>query len=216
MEHLQSDGAAPMSHVTSIIQRQVRHLVRLVDDLLDVGRIGHHKLRCELTPLALSDPIMAAVEMHRSLIAQRQLRVEVDAGGWWVKGDALRLVQIFGNLLHNAVKFSPVGGRIRVTARRTGSDRLAVSVRDDGAGMDAAQLAKVFDPYQQAHPDSPRACRGLGLGLTIVRALVEQHSGTICARSDGPGQGSEFLFTLLACEARAEPSLRAAPKVSLS
>ena len=197
---LLADGAASGSHMTAIIQRQVRQLGRLVDDLLDIGRITHGKLRCEFTRVSLSDTIATAIEMHRSAIDTRQLRLNLDVGGCWVKGDPQRLVQIFSNLLDNATKFSPVGGQIHLAARRTGANRLAISIRDEGVGIDPSQIAKVFDPYQQGHPRNANAARGLGLGLAIVRGLVEQHGGTICVRSDGPGHGSEFIFTLHTCD----------------
>ena len=186
--------------MTSIIHRQVRQLGGLVDDLLDIGRLHHGKLRCEFTQLSLSETIAIAVEMHRSTIDKRQLTLELDINGHWVKGDSLRLVQIFSNLLDNATKFSLDGGHIRIAARRIGSDRIAMSIRDEGVGIDASQIAKVFDIYQQGHQPSSNATQGLGLGLTIVRGLVEQHGGTISVRSDGPGHGSEFIFTLRACD----------------
>jgi signal transduction histidine kinase len=202
LAQLQADGAAAGSRMTSIIQRQVRQIGRLVDDLLDVGRLTHGKLRCEFTQVSLSDTLATAVEMHRASIDARQLTLELDIDGHWVKGDPQRLVQIFSNLLDNATKFSPDGGHIRVAARQTGSGRLAMSISDEGVGLDAAQMAKIFDPYEQIHPGNTDSLRrlGLGLGLSIVRGLVEQHGGTICVRSDGPGLGSELIFTLHACE----------------
>ena len=202
LAQLQADGAASGSRMTSIIQRQVRQIGRLVDDLLDIGRLAHGKLRCEFTQVSLSDTIATEVEMHRASIDARRLTLELDIDGHWVKGDPGRLVQVFSNLLDNATKFSPDGGRIHVAARQTESDLLALSIRDEGVGLDAAQMAKIFDPYEQVHPGNADPLRrpGLGLGLSIVRGLVEQHGGTIFVRSDGPGLGSEFIFTLQACE----------------
>lgn len=181
----------------SIIERQVEHLVRLVDDLLDVSRITRGKLDLDKHRLEISDVIAKAIEMSGSLLEQQrhQLDVRVLSAGLCVDGDHARLAQVFCNLLSNAAKYTRPGGRIGITAGREG-DLIIVRVEDNGEGIDAQLLPRVFDLFEQSERTIDRAQGGLGIGLTIVKTLVELHGGTITARSNGKGQGSEFEVRL--------------------
>lgn len=180
-----------------VIDRQLRQLVRLVDDLLDVSRITHGRieLRRELTPLA---PLLAtAVEMTKPHLdaLQHQLALELPAELLLVDGDAQRLTQVFGNLLNNAVKYTPPGGRIALDARRRGED-VIISIRDSGIGIPPERLDEVFDLFVQVDTSLERAQGGLGIGLTLVRRLVQMHGGSVQAHSDGVGRGSCFEVCL--------------------
>jgi signal transduction histidine kinase len=202
-----SDGARQSLEV---IDRQLRQLVRLVDDLLDVSRITHGRieLRRELTPLA---PLLAtAVEMTKPHLdaMQHLFTLDVPAEPVLVDGDAQRLTQVFGNLLNNAVKYTPPGGRIALSARLQGEDVL-ISVRDSGIGIPPSRLDEVFDLFVQVDTSLERAQGGLGIGLTLVRRLIQMHGGSVRARSDGADCGSCFEV-LLPVSAR-DPGFAAAP-----
>ncbi len=180
----------------TVVERQVQHLARLVDDLLDVSRIAQGKIEVKREPLAIDAVISRAVEMASPLFEQRrhELRVDVPAN-LGAKGDVTRLAQVFANLLTNAAKYTREGGHIWVTARREDSE-LAVYVRDDGAGIAPDMLPRVFDMFVQEKQMLDRSAGGLGLGLTIVRSLVELHGGTVSVTSPGLGLGSEFVVRL--------------------
>jgi CheY-like chemotaxis protein len=178
----------------TIIERQVKHMARLVDDLLDVSRVARGKVALSRAPIELADVLTKALETVSPALEERshQLSVSVPAAGLVVDGDDERLAQVFANLLNNAAKFTEPGGRIQILAEpREG--RVRVSIRDNGAGIDAKVLPHVFDLFMQAR-DGSRG--GLGIGLTIVRNLVALHGGTVTAHSDGPGRGSEFVVEL--------------------
>jgi signal transduction histidine kinase/ActR/RegA family two-component response regulator len=188
------------SQELDVIQRQVDHMIRLVDDLLDVARIAGGKLALKRVPTEIGAVIARAIEISAPLLEQRRQALEVDvaAHGLSVSGDPARLAQVFANLLTNAAKYSDPGGRITVRARRI-DDRVCVSVRDEGIGIEAGLLEQVFGLFHQEGRGLDRAQGGLGLGLAIVRNLVVMHEGTVEARSDGPGKGSTFVVELPVC-----------------
>ncbi len=190
-------GEAVFEKERTVIERQVKHMSRLVDDLLDVSRITRGKVELRRRPLEIADVIAQAVEIASPALEERAhaLAVDVAGNGMVVHADPNRLAQVIGNLLHNAAKYTPHGGSIRVTAHATDST-VAVSVRDSGIGIDPALLPHVFDLFVQGRQGIDRAAGGLGLGLAIARTLVELHGGTIHARSAGEGQGSEMVVEL--------------------
>jgi signal transduction histidine kinase len=184
-------------HAVDVLDRQLGHLVRLVDDLLDVSRITTGKLELRNESVKLVEALAHAVERVQPEIQQKgqELSVDIHTDEFVVDGDATRLTQIFANLLQNASKFTRRSGRITLAARRAGSD-VEVSVRDDGDGIAAELLEKIYDIFSQGDRSLERPHSGLGIGLTIVKRLVELHRGSVVARSDGPGAGSEFTVRL--------------------
>jgi signal transduction histidine kinase len=193
-QHL--DG--PETKAIAIIERQVGRLVRLVDDLLDVSRIAHGKLTLCTVPVSLGEVVEAAVDATRSLAEkQRQrLRITVPAAPVLVLADPDRLTQVFSNLLHNAIKFGALGGIVGVTIRDSATGSASVSVRDDGAGISADMLDSVFELFTQEERSPARERGGLGIGLSLVRSLVEAHGGNVEVFSEGVGKGAEFVVTL--------------------
>ncbi|HXU31901.1 MAG TPA: ATP-binding protein [Thermoanaerobaculia bacterium] len=190
-----------------MMARQVENLVRLVDDLLDVGRVtqGMIKLRKERIDVRLV--VSRAIESCREFISQRDHRLDVDLPDdpLTIDADLVRIAQVVINLLKNAAKFTPPGGTIRISAERAGSEVL-IRVRDDGKGISPEMLTQVFDLFVQADPTLSRTEEGLGIGLTLSRHLTELHGGTLRATSAGLGEGSEFLIRLpLAPEVAAPP-----------
>ena len=182
--------------VREMIERQVQQMVRLVDDLLDLSRINRGKIRLQSEPVSLADVLTRAVETCRPLIAERQHRLSVaaPAGRLRVQGDAVRLAQVVGNLLNNAAKYTPQGGQIWLSARE--GEEAIIRVRDNGVGIPADMLGSVFDLFTQGARTLDRSEGGLGIGLTLVRQLVELHSGQVEAQSEGPNRGSEFVVRL--------------------
>ncbi len=180
-----------------IIKRQLDHMVRLVDDLLDVSRIAQGKLSLSKQVFDLAGAVDAALEMAKPLIEHKAQRVALCAAGepLHVDGDPARLAQVFSNLLTNASKYSDRGACIEVTSRRVG-ESVEVRVRDPGMGIEPAMLDRVFDLFEQQGRIIDRARGGLGLGLAIVRNLVELHGGSVHAESPGAGQGSQFVVVL--------------------
>jgi PAS domain S-box-containing protein len=196
---------ARLRWVSEVIERQVGLMTRLVDDLLDVSRITSGKITLKRSPLRVDEVVAQAVEMARPTAESRKqtLEVEVAEDAGWVDGDQARLVQAIGNLLDNAIKYTEEGGRIVIAARRDGDDA-TIAVRDTGAGIPADLLPRVFDLFTQADRSLERRQGGLGLGLTLVRRLVEMHGGTAHVSSDGPGLGSEFTIRLPGVDAGVE------------
>jgi CheY-like chemotaxis protein/two-component sensor histidine kinase len=190
MRYVQPEERA---RAVEVMDRQLDHLVRLVDDLLDVSRITTGKLELRTESVKIANALRHAVErVTPEIIAKEQeLVVDVPPEPLFVNGDAMRLTQIFANLLQNASKFSEPRGRIEVRASRSGSDAL-VSIRDAGDGIRPELLERLYDLFSQGDRSIDRQHGGLGIGLTIVKRLVEMHGGTVNARSDGPGTGSEF------------------------
>ena len=184
----------------SVIERQVKHVVRLVDDLLDVSRITRGKTELHKALVDIADVVAKAIEQASPLLEERDhdLGVKVPRG-LFVDGDAMRLAQVIGNLLTNAAKYTERGGRIEITGARRG-DRIELRVRDTGIGIANDMLPKVFEMFVQERQALDRARGGLGLGLAIVKSLVELHGGTVGVTSEGPGKGSEFVVALPAAE----------------
>jgi CheY-like chemotaxis protein len=185
------------SRMCEVMQRQVDHMVRLVDDLLEVSRITRGKITLHQEPSDLTVIIRNAVDVSRPLIdgAGHRLSIHMLDTPILVCGDAIRLTQVFANLLNNAAKYTPERGRITLTAQKR-DGRAAISVRDSGEGIAPEMLRRVFDLFAQAPPSSTQVKGGLGIGLTLVRQLVELHGGAVEAFSEGPGKGSEFVVTL--------------------
>lgn len=188
---MRSDVAT--SHEQGIIQRQVDHLVRLVDDLLDISRITRGKIELKKRTVHVADVLTNAVEMASLLLEQRrhQLSVDIEPNLVWTV-DATRLAQVVSNLLTNAARYTSVGGQVHLAAWREGGDTIAVSVRDNGMGIPKKMLPRVFDLFFQGKRSLDRAEGGLGIGLALVKSLVEMHGGSVSATSAGPGRGSEF------------------------
>jgi signal transduction histidine kinase/CheY-like chemotaxis protein len=194
-----------------VIERQVEHLTRLVDDLLDVSRVARGKIALAKRHVELSTIILQACEMAAPLLDQKQqaLHLDVPETGLVLHADPARLAQVFSNLLTNAARYSPLGSQVWLSARREDED-VVVRVRDQGTGIDSDMLDSIFKRFVQAKQDNDRPSGGLGLGLAIVQNLVELHDGNVCAASEGRGLGSEFTVRLPASERRqSEVSLRA-------
>jgi PAS domain S-box-containing protein len=181
----------------TMLERQVQHMGRLLDDLLDVSRIVQGKIKFERKPIDLADVVRQAVETARPLIDERRHRLDVriEAAPLPIRGDAARLVQMLGNLLNNAAKYTPPGGEVRVSAQRR-DDSIEARVADNGAGIAADRQERIFDLFFQDERTVEQSQNGLGIGLTLVRSIVEHHGGDVAVRSDGVGQGSEFVVTL--------------------
>ena len=180
----------------AIIERQVKHVVGLVDDLLDISRITRGKVQLRTETIALADVVAKAIEMTSPAVEERRHTLVVDVPpGLTLEGDSARLAQVVANLLTNAAKYTDPGGRIHVTAEEQAGG-LALRVVDNGHGIAADVLPQVFDLFVQERQDLGRARGGLGIGLAIVRSLVQAHGGTVEASSAGPGLGSSFTITL--------------------
>lgn len=179
-----------------VIERQSRHLSRIVDDLLDVARITHGKIVLRREPLNLADAVRNAYElfvpMARGRLSAFDLVIEDDA--LWIDGDRQRLEQVFANLLTNAVKYTPRGGSVSIRVRGEGG-RAVVLVQDSGIGLAPDMRERVFDVFTQAERSLDRAEGGLGLGLPLVRGIVELHEGAVRAESEGLGKGSAFILS---------------------
>jgi PAS domain S-box-containing protein len=193
LERLGSDARQDVD----VIVRQVKHLGRLVDDLLDMSRLAHGAVKLSKQQLDLSEVVSRAVEATSPLFEERGHRLDVvmPSSGLEVEGDAVRLTQVVDNLLSNAARYTPPGGVVTVTGGRE-DDSVVLRVRDSGVGIDATLLPDLFDTFVQGARGSDRAEGGLGIGLSLVRALTELHGGTASAHSDGPGRGSEFSVRL--------------------
>jgi PAS domain S-box-containing protein len=208
---------------TRIVDRQVRHLARLVDDLLDLQRLNAGKLELRKAPIDVGAVVEAALESSRPLIESRgqQLSVELPAEPIQLDGDLTRLAQVVADLLDNAAKFTPHGGSIAVSTQRSGEDAL-IRVKDSGIGIPAGQLAKIFEMFAQPQlagglAPGEYAQGGLGVGLTLAKQLVELHGGAISAASEGVNRGSEFVIRLPALSQAAaspQPTDAAAPAAS--
>jgi CheY-like chemotaxis protein len=199
----------------NVIDRQVQHLVRLVDDLLDVSRITRGKIKLQMEPIDVATVVDRAVETCRPLLDARkhQLTISLPPEPLRVQGDAARLAQIMGNLLNNAAKFTEEGGHVWLTVAREGEE-VVLRVRDTGIGIPPEMLSYIFDLFTQIDRSLDRSQGGLGIGLTLVRRLVELHHGSVFATSGGPNQGSEFIvrLPLLSQAEPPEPSANGASK----
>jgi CheY-like chemotaxis protein len=179
----------------------------MVDDLLDVMRLTRGKLELRYSRIDLRDVVRKTMDDHRPLFEQSgiELRVEHALGPAWIDADATRIAQVLGNLLQNSLKFTPSGGTVTVTMiADDGSVRLCV--RDTGIGMAPGQVEKMFEPFAQGEQGIARTQGGLGLGLHLVKSMVELHGGSVSARSDGVGRGSEFVVSLPLARVAAVPA----------
>jgi PAS domain S-box-containing protein len=196
LDLLAMEGDRPREPV-ALMQEQVQHLVRLVDDLLDVSRVMRGKIELRLEHVDLLDLVLRSVTAMRPFIESRrqQLVFSLPQRSYWLRADPVRLVQVFQNLLQNAAKYTDIEGRIElhVTDER---DYAVIGIRDTGIGIEPELAASIFDLFTQSSRSLDRAQGGLGIGLTLARRLVEMHGGTICVHSDGPGKGSEFTVRL--------------------
>ena len=188
------------------IHRQVAQMSRLIEDLLDVSRVSRGRIGLRLARVDLREVVQAAVEAVQPLTSARrhQLTVSVPDAALVVEGDSTRLTQVLSNLLNNAAKYTDAGGRIALSLRRQG-EQAVVEVADDGVGIPQALLERIFDLFMQAPAALDRAHGGLGIGLTLVRKLVELHGGRVAAESEGQGRGSTFRVSLPLAPSRQRP-----------
>jgi PAS domain S-box-containing protein len=213
VELLRRPGPDPdvLPRARGVIERQVQQLVRLIEDLLDVSRITRDRLELRKEPVLLSAVIELALEATRPLIEEghHALTVSLPASPAWLEADLTRLAQVFGNLLSNAAKYTPRGGQIVLSAE-VGDEQVRVVVHDTGQGIAPEHLPRLFEGFAWAGPVLERSQGGLGIGLALVRALVERHGGRVEARSEGLGRGSEFIVSL----PRGRPPAKPAPTPS--
>jgi PAS domain S-box-containing protein len=193
------------------LDRQLKQLVRLVDDLLDLSRITHNRLELRTSEVDISTVLQQAVEASRPLAdaSQHSVQLALPSSAIYVRADPARLAQVFGNLINNGCKYTPAGGSIRVSAVRD-AGTVVVAIADSGIGIPPDKLREIFEMFTQLEPSLERSQGGLGIGLTLAKRLVELHGGAIEARSAGNGRGSEFLVRLPVIEQSAAP----APKTS--
>ncbi len=186
-----------LQRASEVIARQVRHMTRLVDDLMDASRVMRRKARLRKEVLELDRVLEQAAEAVRRLVEARrqELTVSLPTESLRLEGDPTRLTQVLTNLLNNASKYSEEGGHIGLTAEREGGE-VVLRVRDDGTGIAAEVLPRLFQMFVQSERAVGREQGGLGVGLALVKSLVELHGGSVTARSDGPGSGSEFVVRL--------------------
>ena len=204
---LSGGDTATTEQVREMMERQVQHMARLVDDLIDVSRISRGIAELRKEQVDLVEVVGRAIETAGPLIDARKHQLHISQPGrpLFVWADPTRMMQVIGNLVHNAAKYSEDGARIAVEVKQDG-DLAVIQVRDNGVGISAEMLPKVFDLFTQVDRSLDRSQGGLGIGLTLVRRLVEMHEGSVEARSDGLGRGSEFIVRL--------PIYRAKPKAS--
>ncbi len=198
----------PFTRTLDMMERQVTHLVRLIDDLLDVSRITRGKLELRKQKVSLSLLLSNAVESSRPLVdaGKHTLTISEPDEVITLNVDPTRIAQVISNLLNNAAKYTPKGGTIALTARHK-DDTIQIEVKDNGIGLSPEMLSKVFDMFSQVEPSMTRSQGGLGIGLTLARRLAEMHNGTVEALSAGPGSGSTFTVTLPCDEqSHAKPS----------
>ena len=207
---------SPARPVLPMMDRQLSHLTRLLDDLLDVSRITRGKIALHVERIDLRHAIAAAIETSQPIIDEMHhaLTASLPDEPLWVDADPVRLAQVLANLLTNAAKFTPGGGRIEVTAQRRGND-VEVCVSDNGHGIPRERLESIFDMFTQLESPVASTARGLGIGLSLAKGLVLLHRGAIEARSEGPGRGSEFRIRLPAGSMRADdpPTATGVPAV---
>lgn len=191
-----------LQHASAVLERQTRHMARLIDGLLEVSRIARGKIGIDKDIIDLRTVMRGVLQDRSGHLANRHITL---TESWpdeplWVQGDAVRLAQVFDNLMGNAIKFCKAGDHIEVRLAQV-DDRVEVSIRDSGVGIQAELLNRIFEPFFQGQQDIARATGGLGLGLALVKGLTELHEGTVSVHSDGPGQGSQFTISLPASDA---------------
>lgn len=201
--------AARAEQIHEMMDRQLSHLVRLIDDLLDVSRVSQGKIELRKEKVEVKEILNTAREASHPLIAagNHTLTLDVESGPIWLEADLTRLSQVVSNLLNNAAKYTPEGGKICLSARSQGGEAV-ISVSDNGVGIPPEMLPQVFDLFTQVNANLARAQGGLGIGLALVRRLVEMHGGVINAASDGAGTGSAFTVRL--------PMVAAGPEAAFS
>ena len=210
-------GAAPQQlKLARVIGRQVDHMARLLDDLLDAARVSSGKITLSVEPLLLADVLRGAVETVQPRSAERGqvLDVELPPGTVAVEGDEVRLAQVFTNLLGNASKYTGDGGRLRLSTQADQDGVVTVTVEDNGTGIAPEVLPYIFDLFTQGPRSLARSEGGLGVGLSVVRNLVSMHGGTVEAHSDGPGHGSRFTVRLPRCARVPAAPVAAGPAAS--
>lgn len=188
---------AEAGHALEVIERSARMQAQLIDDLLDISRIISGKLRLDIKPIDPTAPIESALDVVRPAASAKNIELQraLDPDAGQVRADPDRLQQVVWNLLSNAIKFTPAGGRVSIALKRIQS-QIHITVTDTGAGISREFLPYVFDRFRQAESSSNRTWGGLGLGLAIVRHVIELHGGTVTAESPGPGQGATFTVKL--------------------
>jgi CheY-like chemotaxis protein len=193
----QRGGSAEAQQLYEMMSHQLRHMARLLDDLLDMSRVQHGTIAMQFERVNLVDVARHAAEACRSLLDERQHRFRLDLpdAPCWIDGDPTRLEQIIANLLVNAARYTPPGGELGLSLHREDGDAL-LCVRDNGIGIRRELLAQIFEPFRQADRVAGNAQHGLGIGLTLAKKLAELHGGSIRASSEGNGLGSEFLVRL--------------------
>jgi two-component system CheB/CheR fusion protein len=193
------------AHARAIMERQLAHLVRLVEDLMEVSRITRGKIELRREAVLLSSAMLSAVETARPALeaGRHNFRIDMPAEAIKLEADFVRLAQVISNLLTNAAKYTDEGGEISLEAERQGDEAL-IRVRDNGIGIDAEMLPRIFDMFAQVPASQRRSQGGLGIGLALARALVDLHGGRIEATSAGPGKGSEFTVRLPVAPAAAD------------
>jgi two-component system CheB/CheR fusion protein len=210
LQKLAGTDLAKVERAREVMDRQVDQIVHLVDDLLDMSRITQGKIHIRLAPLAVRSVVSAALEATRDVFSRghHELVVEVPDDLPLIQGDATRMTQVMTNLLSNAAKYTPPGGHIRLVVEApAGEGVLRIRVSDDGVGIAGDMLPRVFDMFAQARDAASLSPGGLGIGLTLVKRLVELHGGFVTAHSEGPGKGSTFVVTLPTASASPEPAL---------
>jgi two-component system CheB/CheR fusion protein len=216
---LTSEGATEedRAEAAEVVARQAAAMKILLDDLLDISRLTLGRLVLKREPVRLADVVERALENVRPILAAARhgLSVDLPPRTVMLDADAVRLAQVFSNLLTNAIKYTLPGGRLSLRARREGAE-VVVSVSDDGIGMEPARIEEMFEMFSQAEPDAGRSAGGLGIGLALARSIVQLHGGSISARSGGPGKGSEFTVRLPADRGLAAAPRPPAPAASAS
>src|SRR6266568_3419018 len=207
---LAEPGGEQATRAKAVITRQVDHLSNLVEDLLDVTRISRGKIQLARSRIELTECVRRAIEDHAPELAAREIALElrVEAAPLWLDADPTRIAQVLGNLLQNAAKFTDAHGRVTVAIERDDGEHAVVRITDDGVGIEPEILPKLFEPFMQADESLHRSQGGLGLGLALIKGLVELHGGSVQAHSEGLGCGAEFTVRL----PLAGPSHQAAPE----
>lgn len=190
-------NVAEAANIRAMMDRQLTHLVRLIDDLLDVSRVSQGKIDLRKEPVTAQTAVQTAIETARPLIEERKhsLTLTQPEDSLWIEADPTRLAQIVSNLLNNAAKYTPEGGAIELAVRQDGQD-VIIAVTDTGLGIHEQMLPRVFEMFTQVHQKGDVVNGGLGIGLSLVKRLLEMHDGSISAESGGAGQGSRFTVRL--------------------
>lgn len=196
--HFDESADPNVARAANVVERQVRHMSRLVDDLLDVSRVTTGKVHLELSPVHLGAAVQSVLDTFDAADRMSGHEIDTDLAPLWVRADRSRIEQITSNLLGNALKYTPAGGRVSIRVRGTGGDggEAVLEVEDTGSGLAPELAPRVFDSFVQGDHSLDRESGGLGLGLTLVKSLVDRHGGTVEAHSEGPGRGARFTVRL--------------------